>query len=369
LSSYDDHHPSGWGPHDWGHGAPHNSWSPLIMSIGIGVFLFSVAGVYEWGEFIDASYIGVSIAGLAIVFIGLTVWWRQDYTFDGGYEPRSTGTPFRGIEIRKVAVWVFLMSEMMVFTSLFSTYMRYRFGIESCESVFASGEWVEGASVTCFEPAGHLIASSWFHIAPGAINTFALIISSFTIVQALRYAGMVDIDSDRRRKLVTRYLGTTWFLAVLFLTLKMIEWFLGFPLPEFLHEYNHGDSTIKSLYAEGYLINADSYQHKYYNTDYVASHGHGMDHDSALYLMMEEGTHSGGQMMANIRVSASTFYVTTGTHGAHVLGGIIGLTYMTYKASRGGYTPENAVSIEYFGLYWHFVDLVWVIVFPFFYLY
>ena len=131
MSSYDDHHPSGWGPHDWGHGAPHNSWSPLIMSIGIGVFLFSVAGVYEWGEFIDAGYIGVSIAGLAIVFIGLTVWWRQDYTFDGGYEPRSTGTPFRGIEIRKVAVWVFLMSEMMVFTSLFSTYMRYRFGIES----------------------------------------------------------------------------------------------------------------------------------------------------------------------------------------------------------------------------------------------
>ena len=46
-----------------------------------------------------------------------------------------------------------------------------------------------------------------------------------------------------------------------------------------------------------------------------------------------------------------------------------GLTYMTLKASRGGYTPKNAVSIEYFGLYWHFVDLVWVIVFPFFYLY
>ena len=41
----------------------------------------------------------------------------------------------------------------------------------------------------------------------------------------------------------------------------------------------------------------------------------------------------------------------------------------TYFLNRGGYTPTNAVSIEYFGLYWHFVDLVWVIVFPFFYLY
>jgi cytochrome c oxidase subunit I+III len=74
-------------------------------------------------------------------------------------------------------------------------------------------------------------------------------------------------------------------------------------------------------------------------------------------------------MLADIRVSASTFYVTTGTHGLHVALGIIGLTYMTFKAWTGGYTPDNAVSIEYFGLYWHFVDLVWVLVFPFFYLY
>ena len=74
-------------------------------------------------------------------------------------------------------------------------------------------------------------------------------------------------------------------------------------------------------------------------------------------------------MLADIRVRSSTFYVTTGTHGAHVFIGIIGLTYMTWKAWTGGYTPQNAVSIEYFGLYWHFVDLIWVIVFPFFYLY
>ena len=54
--------------------------------------------------------------------------------------------------------------------------------------------------------------------------------------------------------------------------------------------------------------------------------------------------------------------------GRH-LGGLIGLTYLTYKAWTGAYTPQSAVSIEYFGLYWHFVDLIWVLVFPFFYLY
>ncbi len=368
--SHDDHsHPSPWGPHDWGHGAPHNSWGPLVMSMGIAIFLFSLASVYEWGEFMGWGYVPVSLLGLSIVLTGLVAIWRQDMSFDGSYEPKATGAPFRRIDIRKVALWVFLMSEMMVFTSLFSTYMRYRFGIESCEDVFLSGNWVEGTSVNCFEPASHLIASSWFHLAPGAINTFALIISSFTIVQALRYAKMNDIDDDLRRRKVTRYLGTTWFLAILFLTMKMIEWFLGFPLPGFLAEFNHGHDTIQSLYSEGYLINAESYQHHDYDTHYLAEHGHGVDHDSALYAMMQEGTHPGGHMMANIQVSASTFYVTTGTHGAHVFGGIIGLTYMTLKAAKGGYNPNNAVSIEYFGLYWHFVDLVWVLVFPFFYLY
>ena len=148
MSVHDDHHPSAWGPHDWSHGAPHNSWSPFIMSVGIGIFLFSVAGVYRWGEMIDAGSIALVFAGLAIVMFGLAVFWRQDISFDGAYEPKATGTPFRGIDIRKVSVWIFLMSEMMVFTSLFSTYMRYRFGIESCESVFESGQGVEGTSVT-----------------------------------------------------------------------------------------------------------------------------------------------------------------------------------------------------------------------------
>ena len=82
---------------------------------------------------------------------------------------------------------------------------------------------------------------------------------------------------------------------------------------------------------------------------------------------MDEAT--GAHMVANIQVSATLFYVTTGTHGVHVFGGIIGLTYLTYKAWTGAYNPQSAVSIEYFGLYWHFVDLVWVLVFPFFYLY
>ena len=167
---------------------------------------------------------------IIITSIGMFVFWRQDLSFDGTYEPLATGTPFRNIQIRKVGMFVFLMSEMMVFTSLFSTYMRYRLGLRRCDDVFADGVfdpvtnptgWQEAVPVTCFEPASHLIASSWWHLAPGAVNTFALIISSFTIVQALRYAKKTDIDEELRRKRVTLFLGTTWVLAILFLTLKL----------------------------------------------------------------------------------------------------------------------------------------------------
>ena len=52
MSSDDHHHhPSAWGPHDWSHGAPHNSWAPIIMSGGFALFLFALAAAYEWGEF------------------------------------------------------------------------------------------------------------------------------------------------------------------------------------------------------------------------------------------------------------------------------------------------------------------------------
>ncbi|GIS44596.1 MAG: hypothetical protein Ct9H90mP16_16660 [Candidatus Poseidoniales archaeon] len=88
--------------------------------------------------------------------------------------------------------------------------------------------------------------------------------------------------------------------------------------------------------------------------------------------LYDEAAHActpGYDAIFDIRMSASTFYVTTGTHGVHVFGGMVALAYMVLKAFRGGYTPQNAVSIEYFGLYWHFVDLVWVLVFPAFYLY
>jgi heme/copper-type cytochrome/quinol oxidase subunit 3 len=64
----------------------------------------------------------------------------------------------------------------------------------------------------------------------------------------------------------------------------------------------------------------------------------------------------------------ATFYTMTGFHGFHVTVGVICLAWATLKAFRGGYTQQEHGGVEVLGLYWHFVDLVWIILFTIVYL-
>ena len=64
----------------------------------------------------------------------------------------------------------------------------------------------------------------------------------------------------------------------------------------------------------------------------------------------------------------STFFTMTGFHGFHVSMGVICMAWVALKAMRGGYTQEDYRGVEVIGLYWHFVDLVWIILFTIVYL-
>ncbi len=64
----------------------------------------------------------------------------------------------------------------------------------------------------------------------------------------------------------------------------------------------------------------------------------------------------------------ATFFILTGFHGCHVLSGVIYLSCIAIKGARGGYTREHNSPVEIAGLYWHFVDLIWILVFTFVYL-
>ncbi|AHG04423.1 cytochrome C oxidase subunit I [Halobacterium sp. DL1] len=75
--------------------------------------------------------------------------------------------------------------------------------------------------------------------------------------------------------------------------------------------------------------------------------------------------HEGVWLSSNVR--ASTFFLTTGLHAAHVITGLLIAAYMLPRAWRGAYLGDSA-PIEHFGLYWHFVDIVWLFLFPLFYI-
>lgn len=64
----------------------------------------------------------------------------------------------------------------------------------------------------------------------------------------------------------------------------------------------------------------------------------------------------------------ATFFAITGFHGAHVTGGVIYLITVVLLSLRGKYSADNFNGVEIVGLYWHFVDLIWILVFTFIYL-
>lgn len=139
-----------------------------------------------------------------------------------------------------------------------------------------------------------------------AVNTFILICSSVTMVKA--YAA-VEQDDQKGLKL--------WLLA----TIILGSTFVGIQVYEYIH-----------LVADGFVPNVANY------------------------------TAEGGILYG------STFYLMTGFHGIHVALGVLALSFVLWKATRGAYHSKHLGGVEIVGLYWHFVDLVWIVLFTIVYL-
>lgn len=92
--------------------------------------------------------------------------------------------------------------------------------------------------------------------------------------------------------------------------------------------------------------------------EWSAKIGHGIYPGSGALASMEQGE----------PLFFGLYYLMTGIHGLHVLGGVILLSVMLRMALSGSVGAENYASLENTGLYWHFVDIVWIYLFPLFYL-
>ncbi len=84
------------------------------------------------------------------------------------------------------------------------------------------------------------------------------------------------------------------------------------------------------------------------------------------YYEFTHFVHEGLPLSQNL--FSSTFFVLTGTHGAHVTAGVIWLSTLFFRAQQGKLDASHAETVEIAGLYWHFVDVVWIILFTLIYL-
>jgi cytochrome c oxidase subunit 3 len=201
-----------------------------------------------------------------------------------------------GVYNMKLGMWVFLLSEVMFFTSLIGSYVILR---------FAHPEHFANPGVVLNVPLT-------------ALNTFFLICSSVSMVKAFAAIQKGDQAGLKKWLLVTIVIGSV---------------FVGIQAVEY---------TI--LLGEHFTPNAE------------------------LYAPLGRGVHDAAAPVVGGPLYGATFYTMTGFHGAHVTIGVLCLIFVLIRAMRGAYTQANHAGVEIIGLYWHFVDLVWIILFTIVYL-
>jgi cytochrome c oxidase subunit 3 len=304
----------------------------------------------------------------------------------------------------KLALWLFLVTEIMFFTAMIGAYVVLR---QSAPHRGGRSLW----------PAPHEV-----HLAEwaGAVNTFVLICSSLTVVLAHWALGKGDV-----RK-ATTLIGVTLALGILFLGIK--GWEYNAKIGHGILPGIVGDHLDPKL---PFYSDAVAYQYK----DRIKTQlAHILENPEAAHLpagpILEDVTALAKKLQVNVKTEgapaavpaaapaaaqpgqpttqlpdqtpalevgnevnellekaekantplhlapyvpygnlwASTYFAMTGFHALHVFGGLVVFAIILIMAARGRLSTRHEGLFEYTGLYWHFVDIVWIFLFPLLYL-
>jgi cytochrome c oxidase subunit 3 len=228
-------------------------------------------------------------------------------------KPWGGGTsPFK-ISYGKMMMWFFLLSDAFTFSGLLTAYgfMRYKY----------ADLWPMAGDVFTHFPgySGHI------ELAYVALMTFILIASSVTMVLAVEAGHRMD------RKKVILWMFFTIIGGLIFLGSQAWEWY------HFIEGTETG--AVRDILVDG---------------EWVTQTIHGANMHYNEY---------GHPLFANF------FFTITGFHGFHVFSGVVINFLIFLKVIKGDFEKTGHYEmVEKSGLYWHFVDLVWVFVFTFFYL-
>ena len=213
-------------------------------------------------------------------------------------------------EAGALGMWVFLVTELMFFGGMFLAYTLYR---------------------TKF-PADFASASNHLDLTLGAVNTIVLILSSFTMALAV-YSSQVGKQRNQ--------------IVCLILTIVLGLTFLGIKAVEYHDKYE--DHLVP-----GQLIPGRPYAPE------VQEHG-APDDKHKLHLLP-------GATVKHVEMFYWIYFAMTGMHALHMIIGVGILSVILFFSFRGRYGPEYHNPVEITGLYWHFVDIVWIFLFPLLYL-
>lgn len=249
----------------------------------------------------------------ATAVTGKSVW-------DGGTSPM-------GASYGKLMMWFFLLSDAFTFSGLLITYGLVRSSHQAYDGLvsafsFSTEYWPVPEKV--FEAVPFLHGYELPLVFVG-IMTFILIMSSVTMVLAVEAGHRMD------RKAVEKWMLWTIIGGITFLSCQAWEWthfIVGTDSPTLVKDFVNGQWVTKEVFGANLHINQ-----------------------------------YGPQPFADF------FFFITGFHGFHVFSGVLLNFLIYYNTVTGVYERRGHYEmVEKVGLYWHFVDLVWVFVFTFFYL-
>lgn len=207
-------------------------------------------------------------------------------------------------EAGSFGMWLFLLTEIMFFGGLFLSYLVYR-------------NWYYDAFV---------VGSNQLSIPLGATNTAVLIGSGFFMALGVWAAEV------RKKSLLVLFLILTTLLGIVFIGIKAVEY----------HEKWEKHHIPGAHFDVSEFVNPQAY---------------GLHEEP---LAPDRAQHT--------QIFFFLYFMMTGMHALHMLIGLVLLCWLTLRAHRGDFTNGYVAPIENFGLYWHFVDIVWLFLFPLLYL-
>ncbi len=182
------------------------------------------------------------------------------------------------------------------------------------EIMFFGGMFLAYTVYRSSYPTVFAVASTSLNVYIGAFNTVVLLCSSFTMVMAVRAAQLGN------RRGIVLFLILTLILGFMFLGIKAFEW----------------------------------------NEKFVEHHIPGMANFHLEGIPLEQ--------QGQAQLFFSLYFAMTGLHALHMVVGAGIVSYLIWSAYKGKYTAEYMTPVDVGGLYWHFVDIIWIFLFPLLYL-